>query len=186
MSLQHRVTGIILFLPATVIILMTGCIKYSIPIPPPPAVSTPPPSSTPSNGTLSVFLADSAWTASYYTAYYYQSQQLFKVRGVAPGMNGDSTFFVFYFYAPFQLNQPISTNRADVSYYDLQGKIDWDAGNNSGYAVSYMNITAFDSAHHTIAGNIYGTLDNSMPGGDYNQTITVKNGAFNLNYTLQP
>lgn len=185
MSHQPRPIRIFSLLMATVLFLAIGCVKYSIPIPHPPANTTPPDTSS-SGGTFSATLGDTAWTANYYTATYYQGRQMFKMTGVADGTNGDSTYVVFYFYTPFQLNQPISTDTADVAYYDLQGKIDWDAGNSSGYGVCYINITANDTAKHTIAGSFYGTLSNSTPGGNYLQTLSLKNGSFNLTYMLQP
>jgi hypothetical protein len=186
MSLQHRAIGVFPFLTATILFLTTGCIKVSIPIPPP--VKTPPPGTTLSSGPFSATLADSAWTANYYTAYFYQGQGLYKLTGVADGTNGDSTYVVIMFRTPFQLNQPISSTNGplDVYYDDWLYTFDWDAGNSSGYGVSYVKVTAYDSASHTIAGNFYGSLSSTLANASYSDTITVKNGAFNVTYTLQP
>lgn len=190
MSYHPRAICTFFILAATILFLTGGCVKYSIPIPHPPVNVTPPDTTSPGTpspgGTFSATLGDSAWTANYYTANYYQGRQMFKMTGVANGTNGDSSYVVFYFYTPFRLNQPISTHTADVAYYDLQGKVDWDAGNSSGYGVSYINITAYDTAKHTIAGSFCGTLSNSTPGGNALQTITVKNGTFNVTYVIQP
>ena len=111
---------------------------------------------------------------------------MFKITGVSNGTNGDSSYVVFHFYTPFQLNQPISTDTADVAYYDLSGKVDWDAGNSSGNGVCFINITAYDPTNHTIAGSFYGALSNSTPGGDFSQKIAVKNGTFKVTYIDQP
>ena len=187
MSFQYRAIGIFPFFTATILFLTTGCIKISIPIPKPPS-STPPPGTSSSSGPFSATLADTAWTANYYTAYFYQGQGLFKLIGVADGTNGDSTYVVIMFRTPFQLNQPISSNNGplDVYYDDWLYKFDWDAGNSSGYGVCNVTVTAYDSASHTIAGNFNGSLSDAMPSGNYLNTITVKNGAFNVTYTPQP
>jgi hypothetical protein len=185
MSLKHRANGIVILFAAVFIFLMTGCIKMSIPIPPPPKAS--PPATPPSGGSFSANFADTAWTARYYTAYFYQGRNMFKFIGVADGMKGDSTYAVIMFYTPFQLDQPISTSvSAEVYYADWLDTFDWDAGNNSGYAVSYVNVTAYDSASHSIAGSFHGYLSNAMPSGDFTKEIAVSNGTFNLTYTLQP
>jgi hypothetical protein len=112
---------------------------------------------------------------------------LYKFTGVANGTNGDSTYVVIMFSTPFQLNQPIGTNTtAEVYYTNWLYTFDWDAGNSSGSQVCYVNVTANDPASHTIAGTFYGALGDAMPGNNNPNTFTIKNGAFNLTYTLQP
>lgn len=184
MSFHPRPTGILLFLAVTSLFLTAGCIRTSIPIPHPPA--TTPPSNTP-GGTFSGTFADTAWTANYYTAYFYQSRGLYKFIGVANRANGDSAYVVIMFVGPFQLNQPIGTNtNADIYYTNWLGTFDWDAGNSSGNQLSYVNVTAYDPASRTIAGTFYGSLGDAMPNNTDPNKITIKNGAFNLTYTLQP
>jgi hypothetical protein len=153
MAYQHRTIGTITLLAATLLFLTSGCIKATIPIPPPPG--TPPSGTPPVSGPFSVTLADTAWTAKYYTAYFYQGQGLFQFTGVADGKNGDSTTVQITFRTPFQLNQPINTYNGplDVNYGDMLGTYNWDAGNSSGYAVCYLDVTANDTVGHTIAGN---------------------------------
>jgi len=193
LTMPSRLPAIPLFslLAAIMLFSATGCVKYSIPIPHPPA-NTPPPDTTSGStpgagGTFSVTLADTAWTANYYTAYLYHGRQMFKITGVANGKNGDSTYVVFTFYTPIQLNQPMSTSQtSDLAYYSYWGDIDWDAGNSTGNAVSYINVSAYDPSKHTIAGSFYGTLNNSTPGGNYSPGLAVSNGMFNLTYTDQP
>lgn len=186
MSFQPRAIGILSFLAATILFLTTGCIKYSIPIPH-PADSTSSTGTSPASGPFSATLGVTAWTANYYTAYFYQGQGLFQLTGVANGNNGDSTYVVISFRTPFQLNQPISSNGPlDVYYVDWQSTFDWDAGNSSGDGVCYVKVTGYDSSSHTISGSFYGSLASTMPNASYTDTITVKNGAFNLNYIPQP
>jgi hypothetical protein len=186
MTYQHRSIGFFPLLAIIILFSTAGCIRTTIPIAPP--ANTPPPNTPPSSGPFSATLADTAWTALYYTAYFYQGQGLFKLTGIADGKNGDSTSLQVMFRTPFQLNQPISTYNEplDVNYGDMLNTYAWDAGNSSGVAVCYLNITAYDSASHTIAGNFYGGLSWDIANTSYSDTISVKNGAFNLTYTLQP
>jgi hypothetical protein len=109
---------------------------------------------------------------------------MFEMTGVKNPGNGDSAKLVFYFYVPFQLNQPISTDTADIAYYNDSFTFAWDAGNNY-RGSAYINVTAYDPANHTIAGGFYGTLANDTSGATAGSVI-VKDGTFNLNYTLQP
>jgi hypothetical protein len=186
MAYQHRAIGAITLLAVTFLFLTSGCIKATVPIPPPP--STSPPDTPPTSGPFSVTLADTAWTAKYYTAYFFQGQGLFQLTGVADGKNGDSTSVQITFRTPFQLNQPITSYNEplDVNYGDMLNTYAWDAGNSSGFAVCYLDVTAYDTASHTIAGNFYGGLSWDIANQSYSDTISVKNGAFNLTYTLQP
>ena len=190
MSYKLRAINIFPFLAATFLFVTTGCLKTEIPIAPPPGTPpTTPPTTPPPSGTFSATVGGTAWTAKYYTAFYYQGQGLYQFTGVADGTSGDSTYLEVTFRPPFQLNQPINTNSGplDFSYSDLQYKFDWDAGNSSGAGVCYLTITAYDSANHTIAGSFYGSMnDVVINNAPYSDTINVKSGVFNVTYTLQP
>jgi hypothetical protein len=109
---------------------------------------------------------------------------MFHVMGVSSGTHGDSTYVTFYFYTPFQLNQPISTDTADISYTTSMGEeFAWDAGNNGGRGgVCYFTVTAYDQVNHTITGSFYGSMADDRSNGN-RPNIDVKNGAFNVSYT---
>jgi hypothetical protein len=93
---------------------------------------------------------------------------------------GDSTSFALDFASPFTLNQPFSSDTADViiAYTDSKSGIDYGALLGFGSAV--ITVTSYDSTSHTIGGTFNGVLYNT---GNFSDSVTVTNGKFNSSYT---
>jgi hypothetical protein len=139
-------------------------------------------SSNTTNQQISATINGTAWVNTLPIQSFYDTafEDMFNINGISV-KSGDSTEVSMFFYPPFPLNTPISsdTTSLEINYTELNTSQVYTGGGPAGH--SLLTVSTCDTVNHKISGTFSGILYNITGGSD---SLIVTNGAFNSSYTI--